>query len=80
LLRVPLDTGDESVGKRVLLAAVVLGLNDHDLLSGVSSTGDDGLRLLVFRCHGILEFSLRCAYHSADLEDYATVSILNAQC
>jgi hypothetical protein len=28
----------------VLLAAVVLGLNDHNLLSGVSSTGDDGLQ------------------------------------
>jgi hypothetical protein len=36
----------------VLLAAVVLGLNDHDLLSSISSTGDDGLQSLVFCAMG----------------------------
>ena len=40
---VALDAGDEGVGKGVLLAAVVLGRNDDDLLAGVASACDDGL-------------------------------------
>lgn len=43
LLGVTLDSGDEGVRERVGLAAVVLGLDNHDLLSGITTTGDDGL-------------------------------------
>ena len=43
LLGVSLDAGDEGVREGVLLAAVVLRLDDDDLLSGVATARDDGL-------------------------------------
>lgn len=44
LRRVALDAGDEGVGERVRLGAVVLGLDDDDLLACVAASGDDGLK------------------------------------
>lgn len=43
LLGVALDSGDEGVGEGVGLGAVVLGLDNHDLLSGIATARDDGL-------------------------------------
>jgi hypothetical protein len=43
LLRVALDAGDKGVWEGVLFAAVVLGLDDDDLLACVAAAGDDGL-------------------------------------
>jgi hypothetical protein len=43
LERVALDAGDEGMREGVLLGAVVLGLDDDDLLAGVAAAGDDGL-------------------------------------
>lgn len=43
LLWVSLDSGDESVREGVLLAAIVLGLDNDNLLSGVTTARDDGL-------------------------------------
>jgi hypothetical protein len=43
LLRVALDSGDESVGEGVGLAAIVLRLDNHDLLAGITTARDDGL-------------------------------------
>lgn len=40
---VALDTGDDGVWERVLLGAVVLRLNNDNLLSGVTTARDDGL-------------------------------------
>jgi hypothetical protein len=43
LLWVSLDSGNESVREGVRLAAIVLGLDNDNLLSGVTTAGDDGL-------------------------------------
>ena len=40
---VAFDAGYECVGEGVLFAAVVLGLDDDDLLAGVASARDNGL-------------------------------------
>ena len=88
LLWVALDSGDQSVREWVGLAAIVLRLDDDDLLSCVTSTGDDGLFSTVLVYHldvrysrGI-RFAVVCSeggvdstYHTADLEDCSTVSI-----
>lgn len=42
LAGVALDTGDQGVAVGVRLVASVDGLDDHDLLSGIAATGDDG--------------------------------------
>jgi hypothetical protein len=39
--RVTLDAGDEGVGEGMRLGAVVEGRNDHTLLSGIATPGDD---------------------------------------
>jgi len=41
LLGVALDTGDEGVGEGVRLGAVVEGGDDHALLAGIATAGDD---------------------------------------
>ena len=41
LLGVALDTGDEGVGEGVRLGAVVEGRDDHALLAGIATAGDD---------------------------------------
>jgi hypothetical protein len=38
---VALDAGDEGVGEGMRLGAVVEGRNDHTLLSGIATPGDD---------------------------------------
>lgn len=43
LLWVALDSGNESMGKGVGLAAIVLRLNNDDLLAGITTARDDGL-------------------------------------
>ncbi len=43
LQRVPLDTGHERVGEGMLLGAVILGLDDDDLLAGIAASRDDAL-------------------------------------
>lgn len=43
LLWVALDAGDDCVGEGVRLAAIVLWLDNDDLLSCVATAGDDGL-------------------------------------
>jgi hypothetical protein len=43
LERVAFDAGNEGVWEGVLFAAVVLGLDDDDLLACVAAAGDDGL-------------------------------------
>ena len=73
LQRVSLDAGDESVRERVLLAAIVLGLDDDDLLSGVTSARDDGLREWLEEVQWVC-FEGFNSYHTADLEDYQIVS------
>ena len=40
-LGVGLDTGNESVGEGVRLGAVVEGRDDHALLSGIATPGDN---------------------------------------
>lgn len=41
--RVAIDTGNNRMREWVLLAAVVLRLDNDDLLTGVTTTRDDGL-------------------------------------
>ena len=57
LLWVALDSGDESVREGVGLAAIVLRLDDDDLLSCVTSTGDDGLFSTVLVYHLDVRYS-----------------------
>lgn len=45
LLGVALDTGDEGVGEGVRLGAVVEGRDDHALLAGIATAGDDLIEL-----------------------------------
>lgn len=60
LQRVALDAGNDGVGERVLLAAVVLRLDDDNLLAGVASAGDDGL---IFNPCQILCLSTPYSHH-----------------
>ena len=68
LLWVALDAGDDGVWEGVLFAAVVLWLDDDDLLAGVAAARDDGLWSMLEGKR--LEMSHGSAYHSADLEDW----------
>lgn len=65
---VALDAGNKRVGEGVLLAAVVLGLDDDDFLAGVAAAGDNGLVMSLLD-GGREGLESVCAYHSADLED-----------
>lgn len=73
--RVALDAGDNGVGERVGLGAVVDGHEEDDLLAGVASTGDDGLSVRVSICLSRFRgLSQGHSYHTASLEDYEIVS------
>lgn len=74
---VALDTGDDGVGEGVRLGASVVRLDNDDLLTGVTATGDDGHTAHFHELHGersarsmgLLSIVLRSCYRKSPAFD-----------